>query len=175
VLGVAALLSACAMPGHWLTPLPPASGEARHQVRQQLTLDAPERSLTLQSLLKSSVHGLTLIIMSDAGQRMFTLQWKPGQPAPRVFGQAPKGMTASGMLADLQLALWPETVLRSGLPSQFRLEDIGATRLLWRGENLVWLRVSEGKELRNNSMMIYNLPLGYRLRIQPLILADTRP
>lgn len=169
------LLSGCATPGPWFEPLPPGSLRQDHQARQQITATTRGRTYSLQTLVKTNGHSILIVALSDLGQRLFTLKWKAGEPAPRHVGEPPDAIRPDWVLADLQLALWPLDSLKRALPPDLRLEQASNTRMLWRGAELLWLRISDGTDAWSSTMVIHNLKLKYDLRVQPLAFAALQP
>jgi hypothetical protein len=167
-LSAAWLLSGCVAPRPWLGPLPPDSLGAEIQVRQQLVMARGEKSRSLQVAIRVDAERLTLIGLSDLGQRLFTLD-SDGRQA-ELTSRIPdlQGLDPDWILTDLQLAYWPLPPLRAALPEGLRLEQRAALRTLWRDRRLLWLAVNEFGETWQGEVVVYNLQLGYRLDIRPL-------
>lgn len=162
------LLSGCAAPRPWLGPLPPNALDTEVEVRQRLVLLRGEESRSMQVAIRVDAERLTLIGLSDLGQRLFTLT-SDGRQAD-LTSRVPdlRGLDPNWILTDLQLAYWPLPSLRAALPEELRLEQRAALRTLWRDRRLLWLGFNESEEPWHGELVVYNLRLGYRLDIQPL-------
>lgn len=161
-------LAGCA-PKPLIHPLGPDALGQSVEARQQVTLHYRGRTRSMQVALRVAPDNLTLIGLSGIGQRLFTLGWN-GNTIQRSRGLADdKRLPADRILADLELAHWPLAALRTALAdSDLRLEQLGETRTVWRGDTLLWIAYRGGDEPWHSPMTIYNARLNYRLDVKPL-------
>lgn len=163
-----AALSGC-MPKPLIRPLGPAALGRSVEARQQVTVHYRGKTRSLQIALRVVPDNLTLVGLSAMGQRVFTLGWN-GQAIERGQGlDAGKRVPAKRILADLELAYWPLPALRKALTRRdLRLQQLGNTRTLWRGNKLLWLAYRANGDPWHSQLTVYNARLGYRLDVKPL-------
>lgn len=162
------LLAGCAAPRPWLGPLPPGALDEEVQVRQHLVLVRGEQSRSLQVALRVDAERLTLIGLSDLGQRLFTLTSDGRRAEWRGRASDLQGLDPNWILTELQLVYWPLPPLRAALPEGLRLDQQASVRTLWRDRELLWFGVRESGDMRHGEVVVYNLQLGYRLGIRSL-------
>ncbi|HET7313275.1 DUF3261 domain-containing protein [Salinisphaera sp.] len=167
-LGLSLGLAGCT-PKPLIRPLGPAALGASIEARQQVTVHYHGNTRAMQVALRVVPDDLTLIGLSAIGQRLFTLGWD-GQSIRRGrgLGEA-EDLPARRILADLELAYWPLPALQKALvDSDLRLERLGDTRSLWRGDQLLWIAYRAPGDPWHSRLTVYNARLGYRLDVQPL-------
>lgn len=127
-----------------------------------------DQTYALQVAMRVDAERLTLIGLSDLGQRLFTLS-SDGHQARLISPSSDlKGLDPDLILTEFELVYWPLAELNTALPQELRLEQQGSLRTLWRGEKLLWFSVNESQDRWCGNVFIYNLERDYRLDIQPL-------
>lgn len=89
-------------------------GDLRRSFEAQLEIDASEVRVAALAL----------------GQTIATLRWDGQKFEQKVSTYVPEVVTAERIITDIQLAWWPEQVVREGLPSGFSLLTDGGVREL---------------------------------------------
>lgn len=173
--GLLAALAGC-MPKPLLQPLGPAALGRSVEARQQVTVHYRGHTRSLQVALRVVPDDLTLVGLSAMGQRVFTLGWN-GHAIKRGDGlDSAKNIPAKRILADLELAYWPLAALRGALTDpDLRLEQLGDTRSLWRGDKLLWIAYRANGNPWHSRLTVYNARLGYRLDVKPLAFSPDFP
>ncbi|MES1935598.1 hypothetical protein C27AD_04557 [Salinisphaera hydrothermalis C27AD] len=168
LVGLAVALGGC-MPKPLIQPLGPAALGQSVEARQQVTVHYRGRTRSLQIALRVVPDDLTLVGLSAMGQRVFTLGWN-GHAIERGPGlKSAKRIPAKRILADLELAYWPLPALRQALVDpDVRLQQLGNTRTLWRGDTLLWIAYRASGDAWHSRLTVYDARLGYRLDVEPL-------
>lgn len=166
-------VAGCVAPRPLVSPLPPQTLGKSITVRQQVTARFDGKVRTMQVALKVVPDDLTLIGLTAVGQRLFTLSWNGRQAKLKSTIGSLASMDPKRILADLQLACWPLSVLQAALPDDLSLQQVGTARLLWRDGKLLWLASSETKDRWHSTLVVYNVRMGYQLTIRPLAMGSS--
>lgn len=168
LLALLALLTGCA-PARLIRPVGPSALERSIEVRQQITAHFDGKTRTLQVALRVTPKKLSMVGLTAIGQRLFTLSWNGQVAHVKSLITNLQKLPPKRVLADLELAYWPLPSLRGALVRKhMRLEQLGTTRTLWRGNQLLWLSWRAAGKPWQSRLDIYNVRAGYRLDIRPL-------
>lgn len=163
-----AALAGCA-PEPLIQPLGPSALGRSVEARQQVSVHYQGHTRSLQIALRVAPDNLTLIGLSAIGQRLFTLGWNGREITHQNGLEKSHRLPARRILADLELAYWPLSALRTALASHaMRLEQLGSTRALWDGDKLLWIAWRGPGQPWHRRLTLYNARLDYRIDVQPL-------
>lgn len=115
----------------------PASGP-NFSALQQVVIGEGEQQETLLAHVENGPERLTLVGLTPLGQTVLTLTWD----GKHIAVNKPPGMqphiNPAVLVAILQLAMWPQDAVHSGLPdSVVWKDDADGGHLLRRGESLL--------------------------------------
>jgi hypothetical protein len=179
-IGCVWMLAACAnVPGTshpqaWLRPgtrvsLPVSGLSPGLSAHQLLTTHYRGREHSLMVLLKADAQQLSLVGLSTAGIRLFTLQYDARGLHTEQHVPVPGLPPASQVLADIMLSYWPVASWQRLLPDQWRLLDEGAQRQLLDPDGALVLVIDydESGAVRQ-PVHIRQWAFGYDIRIRNL-------
>lgn len=163
-------MQSCAPSRAWIQPLNTLLPRFEEPVRQLVTIEFRDRVFTVQTVLTQGPSALTLIGLSSTGQRLFTLHYDGRQVSVESRIGAAGAFNPRWILTDMQLAHAPLATLRTALPDDIEIEQLGTWRGLFRDGKLLWMRAGETDATFDSPTMIHNAVLGYRVAIEPLML-----
>ncbi|MBF5056897.1 hypothetical protein Y5W_02191 [Alcanivorax sp. 521-1] len=158
----------------WLTPpssprpLAPPFGEFR-EFQRDLSIRLDQGGRVDYRVRLSLTPERSRIVLTDAEERpVLTFEHGPGRTEISRTPALPAALSADALIADIQLALWPEPRLRAPLRPPWRLQRDGDTLRLYDGQTLE-ARVSfqEG-ERRATPIPVYNARYGYLMLLLPV-------
>jgi len=173
-------LSACASvsdskhPTAWLKPgirvsLPTARLGPVIQVHQVLTSHYGGRDHALIVALDAGAGHLSLVGLSMAGVRLFTLQYDEQGLQARQHIVAPGLPPAAQVLSDIMLSYWPAKAWQTVLPPGWQLVDDGLQRQLLDPQGEVITRIEyEGAPEGRRPVQVQQQAFGYSIQIQNL-------
>jgi len=110
-----------------LTLLPPASLGHELAVLQSLHVTVGDANHELLAQMEVSQEQLVLVGMTTSSIPLFTLSYSQAgialEKSPLLIGQKVDAIAAENILADIQLALWPEGIVRQSLRSESSLDE----------------------------------------------------
>ena len=158
----------------WLTPpssprpLAPAFGEFR-EFQRELTVRFDNGHRVYYRLdLKLTPERSRIRLIDGQGRTVLSFDQAPGNTEISRTPALPSALSADALIADIQLALWPEPRLRAPLQPPWHLERDGDTLRLYEGQALE-ARVSfqEG-DPRSTPIPVYNARYNYLLLLLPV-------
>ena len=171
-LSLLTLLSACVSTpcvrwsgsARWCAaPLPAEPPFARSE--DIVNADARGEKLVVLATTEWTPTQFTQVVLTPFGQRLYRLQYD-GQQVAFDAGLLPVPVKAEQSLLDIQLMLWPLSLLQAQLPSGWTLQEDPATgaRRLRDGE----LLLAEVNRLSADEVELIQHRLGYTVRVQTL-------
>lgn len=171
-VSLAALLSACtstpcvrwAGSARWCAaPLPADPPFARSE--DIVNADARGEKLMVLASTEWSATQFTQVVLTPFGQRLYRLQYD-GKQVSFDAGLLPVPVKPEQSLLDIQLMLWPLSLLQAQLPSGWSLQEDPATgaRRLRAGDELL----AEVNRLSTDEVELVQHRLGYTVRVQTL-------
>ena len=167
-----ALLSACASapcvrwPGSARWCAAPLPQQPLFQ-RSEAIVSADARGETVMALASTewTPAQFTQVVLTPFGQRLYRLHYD-GKQLAFDAGLLPVPIKPEQSLLDIQLMLWPISLLQTQLPSGWRLHEDAASgsRQLYDGEVLL----AEIRRLNEAEVELIQHRLGYRVRVQTL-------
>ncbi|MBL6751629.1 MAG: DUF3261 domain-containing protein [Nevskia sp.] len=179
VLGLAALLSACAAapPSAEITQpppqhpplLPPASVDAPHQAEQVMRGAFGTRDFTLRCVVRATPAQIFVVGLTATGQRAFSVSWDGTAWDTRSAPMVPDSLRPDLLIADVQLALWPLPALQAAYaPAGWEVsEPGGGVRRLRQGGRIVAEVHYADPHPWNGRYWISNFRYSYSLEIEP--------
>lgn len=164
---VALALTACSPPAPLIEPLPPSSAQHTGSTRQSVTFEHGSRQHQLQVVTQIGPSSLILVGLSPIGQRLFTLKSTNDNVSLTLPVSDSAGLDPKRVISDIQLAYWPLKPLRHALSSNLCLEKQANTRLIWQGDQLIWLAIRGTGDRWQVPVTIYNQRLNYELHVEP--------
>ena len=172
LLSLLALLSACASTpcvrwagsARWCAaPLPATPPFARSE--DIVSADARGEKLMVLATTEWSATQFTQVVLTPFGQRLYRLQYD-GQQVEFDAGLLPVPVKPEQSLLDIQLMLWPLSLLQAQLPSGWSLQEDAVTgaRRLRAGDELL----AEVNRLSADEVELIQHRLGYTVRVQTL-------
>lgn len=143
VLTVLLVFSACASTpkttppaSDFLLKLSPASLGREVSLNQRITMvrDGDRKSFDALLEVDASEVRVALVAM---GQTLGTLTWDGKVFTSRVSTHVPPVVTAERIITDVELAWWPQDVVRAALPEGFTLTESDGKRELFKDGQLV--------------------------------------
>ncbi|MFP1680189.1 DUF3261 domain-containing protein [Alloalcanivorax sp. C16-2] len=158
----------------WLTPPPsprplaPPFGEFR-EFQRELTIRLDDgRRVNYRVRLSLTPERSRIRLTDMQGRPVLTFEHGPGRTEISRTPALPATLSADALIADLQLALWPEPRLRAPLRPPWRLERDGDTLRLYDGQTLeAWVSFQKG-EPRVTPIPVYNARYGYLMLLLPV-------
>ena len=171
-VSLAALLSACASTpcvrwvgsARWCAaPLPAQPPFARSE--DIVNADARGEKLMVLASTEWSATQFTQVVLTPFGQRLYRLQYD-GEQVSFDAGLLPVPVKPEQSLLDIQLMLWPLSLLQAQLPSGWSLQEDSVTgaRRLRAGDELL----AEVNRLSTDEVELIQHRLGYTVRVQTL-------
>jgi hypothetical protein len=164
-----AAASACASappPERLQLALSPAGFGQSLQLRQQVNVDSPARSISLDAVLDIAPESVTLVGMAY-GQRVLTIRFDGTALTEERHPLVPDDVRAADILTDMQIALWPEAVVRAALPAGWGLAEGASSRTLLRDGTSAVEIAYDANPRWLGIIRIHHLAYGYRLEIRP--------
>lgn len=109
--------------------LSPASLGRSLAVQQQLSATVQGRTQRIDVLLEADAQAVRLALVS-MGQTAARLTWDGVRLDEQRAAWLPAAVSGERILSDLQLALWPEDVVRASLPTGWFLDTPSGGRVL---------------------------------------------
>lgn len=116
--------------GPELLPLLPPQGPAR-RIMQQIDAHWPNGQRSLLVALELDAKHIALAGISAEGLTLFSVNYDGLQLQAEQSPLLPEQVEPKRILADLQLAFWPLTLIRQVLPQHWRVDEAGQVRRLW--------------------------------------------
>ena len=172
VLALATFVEACAAARPRPTPtdppllaLSPASLAAELHLVQRVTVERGDRSWVFDALVEADRSEVLIaaLVMSQAVAR---LKWDGQRLEEEHSAQTPDAIQPARILSDVQLAFWPASAVRDGLPPHFDLDEGPLTRSVTRdGKPFAMLRYV-GTPPAWSRVELTHFVYGYRLIIE---------
>jgi Protein of unknown function (DUF3261) len=103
-------------------------------LQQRITVHAPHRHEQLDVLLEADPDRVQLAMIS-MGRVAARLSWDGAELTETRASGVPSEVSASRILSELQLTLWPVPAIRAALPPGWQIDEAGGVRTLReRGE-----------------------------------------
>jgi hypothetical protein len=116
--------------------LSPASLGHELALQQQLNFHFGQQQRTLDALLEADPNEVRLEIQS-MGQSALRLRWDGKHLEQHRAAWLPPALRGEQVLSDLQLAQWPVSAIRAGLPPGWNLLEDRGSRVLRHGDTTV--------------------------------------
>lgn len=128
-------LAGCQMLGVRSSPpapplLEPGSGGIAVQLNQRLTLTVDNRRHHMTSVVSITPEQTRMTGFTLTGQRLLDIVHENGKVSVWQSEQVTRDIPARWLLAQLQLAYWPEAALREAYGSPWKVSQIGPQRAL---------------------------------------------
>jgi hypothetical protein len=147
--------------------LTPAELGTSIALQQHLTVERDGKTNELDAALEVDDKQLQLVGLAF-GQRVLSLNYDGKQLTSWRHFMLPKQVRPEDILEDIQLTLWPLESIRKALPPDWRVEDDGLQRTLYK-ENTVVCRITYSNMPRwSSTVKLDNLRYHYSLIIQSL-------
>jgi hypothetical protein len=168
------LLSGCAIlstpastqaPARLELMLAPSTLGASISRQQHLKVERNGNVDELNAALEIDAHHLELVGLAF-GQRVLSLNYDGKKLSSWRHAMLPSQVRAEDVLEDLQLTLWPRDAIAAALPADWRIEDAGLRRILYRGAEPVTVITYSGMPRWSGTVVLENLRYHYRLTIQ---------
>ena len=163
-------LSACSAraptpPEHLQLALAPAGFAQRITLQQRVHVERDGREVDFEAVLDIGPDSLTLVGMAF-GQRILTLRYDGVRLIESRSPMLPREVLGADVLSDLQLALWPEAIVRAALPPGWTLRDSDGLRVLWMGDEEIATITYDGSPRWIGHVTVNNKQFAYRLVIE---------
>ena len=116
--------------------LSPASLGRELALQQQLTFRFGDTARMFDGLLEADAGEVRLDIQS-LGQSALRLRWDGRDLQQRRADWLPQSVRGEEVLSDLQLANWPVSAIRAGLPDGWTVDETAGVRRLLHGADLI--------------------------------------
>jgi hypothetical protein len=161
--------------GNFALPTPPWPHHADPiEAMQRIEATLPDGTrLAFQARLSLGPQGATVVLLDDLGRRAVTATWTDLGAHVSQASWLPSWMEGRRMLADLVMVYWPQTLVRSGLPSTLEVEEVqGDRRVIVRDTDAPYLLIHHPEgDIWNGRASLANQSVGYRLDIQSTTLS----
>jgi hypothetical protein len=136
-------------------------------VRQHLSFTMAQKNQQLDALLEADATTIRLALFS-MGQTAARLSWDGQKLEENRAPWWPPAFSSAKILSDLQLVLWPSSVIRANLPAGWLLDENEQGRRLKEGTEVV-IKIQHPTPTRT---LLTNLREGYRLQIDSQTIAQ---
>ncbi|MCF8482376.1 MAG: DUF3261 domain-containing protein [Rhodospirillum sp.] len=161
--------------GNFALPTPPWPHHADPvEVLQRIEATLPDGGhVAFQARLSLGHHGAAIVLLDDLGRRAVTATWTDLGARVSQASWLPGWVDGRRMLADLVMVYWPQTLVRSGLPSSLEVEEVrGDRRIIVRDTNVPYLLIHHPEgNVWNGPASLVNRAAGYQLTIQSTALS----
>lgn len=153
----------------WLPMLEPAELGRSVAALQKVSGSRDGSEYVLLFQLEVDPERLAMVGSTVGGNTLFSLEYSGGNLNTSVSPLVPAQVDPAWVLADLQLAFWPQAAIENGLAqSQFRLQYAPGSRELYFGrERLIRVEYSAGDPW-SGPVLFKNYKFDYEYRIETL-------
>lgn len=153
----------------WLPMLEPAELGRSVAALQKVSGSRDGNEYVLLFQLEVDSQRLAMVGSTVGGNTLFSLEYHGGNLNTSVSPLVPAQVDPAWVLADLQLAFWPQSAVENGLAqSQFRLQYAPGSRELYHGlERLIRVEYSAGDPW-SGPVLFKNYKFDYEYRIETL-------
>lgn len=140
---------------------PSSLGHAMSE-QQLVVITAPDGSQrTVQALLEVDAQHVRLALL-HMGQRLASVVWDGDTLDVQRSRYLPEQVSPQRVLSDMQLALWPHSVIAQALPQDWQLDvhSFGERQLRYRDQMIVKVHAPS-----RNEMEIVYVQQGWRMHI----------
>jgi hypothetical protein len=145
--------------------LPPAALGASISVQQHLKVERNGRTDDMDVALQVEPDAIDVVGLA-MGQRVLTLHYDGKELTSWRHVMLPSQVKAEDVLEDMQLTLWPAAAVAAALPAGWRIEEQGATRVLYLDQEPIMHITYSGQPRWSGTVVLENLRYHYKLTIQ---------
>ncbi len=138
------------------------------QVQQQVTGEYNGAHHEMLGVLELHSHQVSLVGLSAQGLKLFTLQYDGDNLVMEKSALVQEHFQPQQVLADIQLALWPEGEIQRQLGVPWRLQQSSRLRQLFYKNNRVVAINYETDDPMQGQFTLTNYQYGYSLRVRTL-------
>ncbi|WP_413203973.1 DUF3261 domain-containing protein [Rhodospirillum sp. A1_3_36] len=139
------------------------------EAMQRIEATSPNGTrIAFQARLSLGPQGAAILLLDDLGRRAITATWTDLGAHVSQASWLPSWVEGRRLLADLVMVYWPQTLVRSGLPSTLDVEEVrGDRRIILRKTDAPYLLIHHPEaNIWNGRASLVNRSVGYRLDIQ---------
>lgn len=138
------------------------------QLQQRVSGEYPGGRHELLCVLELHRNRVSLVGLSPQGLKLFTLQYDGNTLVIDKSPLVPKQLQPQQVLADIQLALWPEQAIKNHLDRPWRVQQDSRVRELFYENNLAAAVRYEMDDPMQGAFTLTNHNYGYSLRVETL-------
>ena len=157
-----------ARPARLRLQLAPATLGATISLQQHLLVESDGRAQELDAALEIDPERIDLVVLA-LNTRVLSLHYDGRSLESWRHPALPSELRPEDVLEDLQLTLWPVEALRRALPSEWRIEEHSARRVVLAGGRPVTEIDYSGDSRWSGKIVVNNLRYRYRLTIQSVL------